>query len=65
MMQQIHEFMNLPSDVRLRECGTQDYEGDVVILEQRGKTTDFSLIVSLFFRLIRSNLILEEGIPFH
>uniref|UniRef100_A0A3B3E1P9 DEXH (Asp-Glu-X-His) box polypeptide 58 n=1 Tax=Oryzias melastigma TaxID=30732 RepID=A0A3B3E1P9_ORYME len=38
MMKQIHEFMNLPRDVRLRECGTQEYEADVVILEQRGKT---------------------------
>uniref|UniRef100_A0A3B3CTK0 RNA helicase n=1 Tax=Oryzias melastigma TaxID=30732 RepID=A0A3B3CTK0_ORYME len=35
MMKQIHEFMNLPHDVRLRECGTQEYEADVVILEQR------------------------------
>ncbi|KAK7939916.1 hypothetical protein WMY93_003242 [Mugilogobius chulae] len=36
MMLQIHEFMGLPSDVRLRECGTQEYEQDVVLLEQRG-----------------------------
>ncbi|XP_039979860.1 probable ATP-dependent RNA helicase DHX58 [Xiphias gladius] len=36
MMQMIHEYMNLPPDVRLRESGTQEYEADVVILEQRG-----------------------------
>uniref|UniRef100_A0A1A7Z5W6 RNA helicase n=1 Tax=Iconisemion striatum TaxID=60296 RepID=A0A1A7Z5W6_9TELE len=36
MMKQIHEYMNLPHDVELRECGTQEYEADVVILEQRG-----------------------------
>ncbi|CAL9692889.1 unnamed protein product [Knipowitschia caucasica] len=36
MMSQIHEFMELPRDVRLRECGTQEYEQDVVLLEQRG-----------------------------
>lgn len=37
MMQLIHEFMNLPSEVRLRECGTQEYEADVVELEKKGK----------------------------
>ncbi|XP_026180149.1 ATP-dependent RNA helicase DHX58 [Mastacembelus armatus] len=36
MMQLIHEFMNLPPQFILRECGTQEYEADVVILEQRG-----------------------------
>ncbi|XP_041812397.1 probable ATP-dependent RNA helicase DHX58 [Chelmon rostratus] len=36
MMQLIHDFMNPPPDFRLRECGTQEYEADVVILEQRG-----------------------------
>ncbi|XP_041831376.1 probable ATP-dependent RNA helicase DHX58 [Melanotaenia boesemani] len=36
MMQLIHEYMDLPNDVRLRECGTQEYEADVVLLEQRG-----------------------------
>uniref|UniRef100_A0A8C9YDR0 RNA helicase n=1 Tax=Sander lucioperca TaxID=283035 RepID=A0A8C9YDR0_SANLU len=35
MMQMIHEYMDLPPDVRLRECGTQEYEADVVVLEQR------------------------------
>ncbi|XP_070779075.1 ATP-dependent RNA helicase DHX58 isoform X2 [Enoplosus armatus] len=36
MMQLIHEYMNLPPDIKLRECGTQEYEADVVLLEQRG-----------------------------
>ncbi|XP_070703643.1 ATP-dependent RNA helicase DHX58 [Pempheris klunzingeri] len=36
MMQQIHDFMVLPADFRLRQSGTQEYEADVVILEQRG-----------------------------
>lgn len=38
-MQMIHEFMTLPPDFRLREPGTQEYEADVVILEQKGKNT--------------------------
>lgn len=37
MMKLIHEFMDLPLDFRLRECGTQEYEADVVTLEQRGE----------------------------
>lgn len=36
MMLQIHEFLDLPWDVRLRERGTQEYEADVVELEKRG-----------------------------
>ncbi|XP_053195285.1 ATP-dependent RNA helicase DHX58-like [Scomber japonicus] len=36
MMQMIHDFMPLPPDFRLRESGTQEYEADVVILEQTG-----------------------------
>ncbi|XP_019949839.1 ATP-dependent RNA helicase DHX58 [Paralichthys olivaceus] len=41
MMQMIQDYMNLPtSDFRLRECGTQEYEADVVILEQRGIRED-------------------------
>lgn len=51
MMNQIHEYMNLPPDVKLRECGTQEYEADVVVLEQRGKTLIFNAIV-LFAELI-------------
>lgn len=45
MMQQIHEYMNLPPDFRLRECGTQEYEADVVVLEQRGKNRVSFLIL--------------------
>uniref|UniRef100_A0A1A8I431 RNA helicase n=1 Tax=Nothobranchius kuhntae TaxID=321403 RepID=A0A1A8I431_NOTKU len=36
IMKQIHEYMDVPPDFKLRECGTQEYEGDVMILEQRG-----------------------------
>ncbi|XP_063328316.1 ATP-dependent RNA helicase DHX58-like isoform X3 [Pelmatolapia mariae] len=36
MMNIIHSRMNLPPDFRLKECGTQEYEADVVNLEQRG-----------------------------
>ncbi|KAM9843408.1 ATP-dependent RNA helicase DHX58 [Aulostomus maculatus] len=36
LMQQIHEYMNLPSDFKLREYGTQEYEMDVVALQKHG-----------------------------
>ncbi|XP_074552224.1 ATP-dependent RNA helicase DHX58 [Halichoeres trimaculatus] len=36
MMYHIHEFMDIPPDVTLRQCGTQEYEMDVVLLEKRG-----------------------------
>ncbi|KAM6966089.1 ATP-dependent RNA helicase DHX58 [Tautogolabrus adspersus] len=36
MMHQIHEFMIVPQDCLLRQCGTQEYEMDVVLLERRG-----------------------------
>ncbi|XP_034567100.1 probable ATP-dependent RNA helicase DHX58 [Notolabrus celidotus] len=36
MMSQIHEFMSIPPDFNLRQCGTQEYEMDVVMLEKRG-----------------------------
>lgn len=39
MMEMIHGYMNLPPDFTLRECGTQEYEADVVILEKRGKSS--------------------------
>ncbi|XP_053706764.1 probable ATP-dependent RNA helicase DHX58 isoform X1 [Synchiropus splendidus] len=38
MMGQIHEFMPMPSGFCLRECGTQEYEADVVELEKIGAT---------------------------
>lgn len=41
MMELVHEFMVLPSDYTLRETGTQEYEADVVILEQQGKNVSF------------------------
>ncbi|XP_062263239.1 probable ATP-dependent RNA helicase DHX58 [Platichthys flesus] len=40
MMQRIEEHMNIPADFTLRVCGTQEYEADVVILEQRGVRDD-------------------------
>uniref|UniRef100_A0A7N6AFQ0 RNA helicase n=1 Tax=Anabas testudineus TaxID=64144 RepID=A0A7N6AFQ0_ANATE len=36
MMELIHGYMNLPPDLQLRECGTQEYEADVVLLEKQG-----------------------------
>ncbi|XP_030592585.1 probable ATP-dependent RNA helicase DHX58 [Archocentrus centrarchus] len=36
MMNAIHDYMALPPDFRLQECGTQEYETDVVMLVQRG-----------------------------
>lgn len=37
MMWKIHDFMDLPVNFKLRECGTQEYETDVVILERDGE----------------------------
>lgn len=37
IMQLIHDFMQLPQDFSLRTCGTQEYEADVVTLNERGK----------------------------
>ncbi|XP_038134239.1 probable ATP-dependent RNA helicase DHX58 [Cyprinodon tularosa] len=55
MMQLIHEFMNLPSDVRLRECGTQEYEADVVVLEQRGVRENNRLLAQCALHLRQYN----------
>ncbi|XP_024128513.1 probable ATP-dependent RNA helicase DHX58 [Oryzias melastigma] len=55
MMKQIHEFMNLPRDVRLRECGTQEYEADVVILEQRGVRENDRLMAQCALHLRQYN----------
>ncbi|CAG5898032.1 unnamed protein product [Menidia menidia] len=55
MMQQIHEVMALPPDVRLRECGTQEYEADVVILEQRGVREDNRLLAQCALHLRQYN----------
>lgn len=37
MMQQIHDFMDLPRNLKLRGFGTQEYEADVVLLEREGE----------------------------
>lgn len=37
MMRIIHDFMDLPDSIKLRVCGTQEYEADVVILEREGE----------------------------
>uniref|UniRef100_A0A3Q2PDH9 RNA helicase n=1 Tax=Fundulus heteroclitus TaxID=8078 RepID=A0A3Q2PDH9_FUNHE len=55
MMELIHGYMNLPSDVRLRECGTQEYEADVVILEQRGVREDNRLLAQCALHLRQYN----------
>ncbi|XP_074512255.1 ATP-dependent RNA helicase DHX58 [Sebastes fasciatus] len=55
MMQMIHEFMNLPPDSRLRECGTQEYETDVVLLEQRGVNQDNRLLAQCAIHLRKYN----------
>lgn len=38
MMLEIHGFMDLPDNFKLREFGTQEYETDVVILEREGES---------------------------
>ncbi|XP_075894754.1 ATP-dependent RNA helicase DHX58 [Nelusetta ayraudi] len=40
IMQLIHDFMQLPRDFNLRKYGTQEYEADVVILNERGVRED-------------------------
>ncbi|XP_017284942.1 probable ATP-dependent RNA helicase DHX58 [Kryptolebias marmoratus] len=55
MMQQIHEFMDLPSDARLRECGTQEYEADVVELEKRGVKDSNRLVAQCALHLRQYN----------
>uniref|UniRef100_A0A8C5D5X5 RNA helicase n=1 Tax=Gouania willdenowi TaxID=441366 RepID=A0A8C5D5X5_GOUWI len=55
MMTQIHEFMNLSPDVSLRELGTQEYEADVVILEQRGVREDNRVMAQCAIHLRQYN----------
>ncbi|XP_033827295.1 probable ATP-dependent RNA helicase DHX58 [Periophthalmus magnuspinnatus] len=55
MMLQIHEFMDLPRDVHLRECGTQEYEQDVVLLEQRGVRENNRMIAQCALHLREYN----------
>ncbi|KAM6904440.1 ATP-dependent RNA helicase DHX58 [Xenentodon cancila] len=62
MMELIHGYMNLPPDVRLRECGTQEYEADVVILEQRGVREDNRRVAqcALHLRVYNDALLLND-----
>ncbi|XP_059203544.1 ATP-dependent RNA helicase DHX58-like [Centropristis striata] len=55
MMQMIHEYMNIPPDFRLRECGTQEYEADVVVLEQRGVRQNNRLLAQCALHLRKYN----------
>ncbi|XP_056258488.1 probable ATP-dependent RNA helicase DHX58 [Seriola aureovittata] len=55
MMELIHEYMNLPPDFKLRECGTQEYEADVVILEKRGVKEDNRLLAQCALHLRQYN----------
>nr|QYW22327.1 LGP2 [Channa argus] len=55
MMQLIHDFMNLPPDVTLRECGTQEYEADVVTLRKRGVEEDNRLLSQCAYHLRKYN----------
>lgn len=45
MMHLIHDFMQLPEELQLRECGTQEYEADVVNLEKIGKIKATSCVI--------------------
>lgn len=55
MMLIIHEFMNIPPDFRLRQCGTQEYEADVVDLEKRGVIKDDRLLAQCALHLRQYN----------
>ncbi|XP_008283077.1 ATP-dependent RNA helicase DHX58 [Stegastes partitus] len=55
MMELIHGYMNLPPDVILRECGTQEYEADVVLLEQRGVRENNRLLAQCAIHLREYN----------
>ncbi|XP_042247911.1 probable ATP-dependent RNA helicase DHX58 [Thunnus maccoyii] len=55
MMQSIHEFMTLPHDFRLRQCGTQEYEADVVLLEKRGVKDDNRVLAQCALHLRQYN----------
>ncbi|XP_034076205.1 probable ATP-dependent RNA helicase DHX58 [Gymnodraco acuticeps] len=55
MMLMIHEFMNIPPGFRLRQCGTQEYEADVVELEKRGVKKDDRLLAQCALHLREYN----------
>ncbi|KAK2833169.1 hypothetical protein Q5P01_017058 [Channa striata] len=55
MMQEIHGYMTLPQDFTLRECGTQEYEADVVALEKRGVKENNRLLAQCAIHLRQYN----------
>ncbi|XP_029015698.1 probable ATP-dependent RNA helicase DHX58 [Betta splendens] len=55
MMQLVHEFMNVPPEFRLRECGTQEYEADVVLLEKQGVSEHNRTLAQCALHLRRYN----------
>ncbi|XP_071323695.1 ATP-dependent RNA helicase DHX58 [Trachinotus anak] len=55
MMELIHGYMNIPPDFKLRQCGTQEYEADVVILEQRGVKENNRLLAQCALHLRQYN----------
>ncbi|XP_040918134.1 probable ATP-dependent RNA helicase DHX58 [Toxotes jaculatrix] len=55
MMELIHGYMNPPPDFRLRECGTQEYEADMVTLEKRGVREENRLLQQCAIHLRQYN----------
>ncbi|XP_056143631.1 probable ATP-dependent RNA helicase DHX58 isoform X2 [Lampris incognitus] len=55
MMERIHDFMGITSDITLRETGTQEYETDVVLLEQHGVREDNRLLAQCALHLRQYN----------
>uniref|UniRef100_A0AAX7UZ53 RNA helicase n=1 Tax=Astatotilapia calliptera TaxID=8154 RepID=A0AAX7UZ53_ASTCA len=55
MMTIIHGYMDIPPDFKLRECGTQEYEADVVVLEQRGVRDNNRLLAQCALHLRQYN----------
>ncbi|XP_067089203.1 probable ATP-dependent RNA helicase DHX58 [Osmerus mordax] len=55
MMELIHDFMALGTASQLREVGTQEYEADVVLLEQRGVFEGNRILAQCALHLRRYN----------
>ncbi|XP_046894879.1 probable ATP-dependent RNA helicase DHX58 [Hypomesus transpacificus] len=55
MMKLIHDFMDLGTASQLREVGTQEYEADVVLLEQRGVFEGNRIVAQCALHLRRYN----------
>ncbi|KAI9539611.1 hypothetical protein NQZ68_005693 [Dissostichus eleginoides] len=55
MMLMIHEFMNIPPSFKLRQCGTQEYEADVVELEKEGVKKENRLLAQCALHLREYN----------